>query len=49
MLPALEQAVALFALCGGKRTARETKELLAETPGARALDPAGRLKLFDVL
>jgi hypothetical protein len=49
VLPALEQAVALFTLCGGKRTARETKELLAETPRAGALDPAVRLKLFDVL
>ncbi len=48
-LLALEQAVALFTLCGGKRTARETKELLAESPRARALDPTVRLKLFDVL
>ena len=35
--PALEQAVALLTLCGGKRTAKEAKAVLAKTPRLREL------------
>ncbi len=49
MLPALEQALALFTLSNGKRTAKEAREVLARTPRLRELDPLVRMKLFDAL
>jgi tetratricopeptide (TPR) repeat protein len=49
MLPALEQAVALLTLCGGKRTAKEAKMILARTPRLRELEPTVRITLFDIL
>jgi tetratricopeptide (TPR) repeat protein len=49
MMPALEQAIALLTLCGGKRSAKEAKAFLARTPRLRELEPLDRVRLFDAL
>ncbi|MEA2818441.1 MAG: hypothetical protein QOJ86_445 [Bradyrhizobium sp.] len=49
VLPALEQVVAMLTLCGGKRSAKEAKAVLARTPRARELETSARIALFDIL
>jgi tetratricopeptide (TPR) repeat protein len=49
LLATFEQAVAFLTLCGGKRTAKEAKAILARTPRMIDLDPATRIALFDSL
>lgn len=48
-LPAMQQALALLTLCGGKRTAKEAKGLVGRAPKFRALEGAIQVKIFDVL
>ena len=49
MLTALEQAVTLLTLCGGKRTAKEAKAILARAPAVQEIDEPERTALFDIL
>jgi tetratricopeptide (TPR) repeat protein/glycosyltransferase involved in cell wall biosynthesis len=49
LLPTLEQAVALFTLCGSKRATREARELFFATPRVREVNPPIRSKLFEIL
>ena len=49
LLPAFEQAVAVFTLGGGRRTAKEARTLLTRMPRGRDLDSDTRQNLFDGL
>ncbi|MGO9329275.1 MAG: metallophosphoesterase family protein, partial [Steroidobacteraceae bacterium] len=47
--PALEQVIALLTLYGGKRSARETKAILARAPAMKQVEASDRAKVFDTL
>ena len=48
-LPALEQALAMLTLCGGKRSAKESRAVIDRVPRLREVSPPARLRVFDVL
>ena len=49
LLPAFEQAVALFTLCGDRRTTKDAKALLGRTPRLQGADGRSLTQIFDIL